>query len=80
MKTINLKNQNNQTLPAEIRSYENGVMVVLVKEFETARLAMIELRNTGGDTWSSSGGEYTGTYPAQEFTTGGTVLVRVPKK
>jgi hypothetical protein len=80
MKTINLKNQNNQTLPAEIRSYENGVMVVLVKDFKTAKLVMTELTNVGGDTWSSAGGEYTGTYPGQEFVTGGTVLVRVPKK
>ena len=80
MKTINLKNQNNQTLPAEIRSYENGVMIVLVKEFKSAKLIMIEMTNTGGDNWSSAGGEYTGTYPSQEFTTGGTILVRVPKK
>ena len=80
MKTINLKNQNNQTLPAEIRSYENGVMVVLVKEFESAKLLMIEMTNTGGDNWSSSDGEYTGTYSSKEFTAGGTVLVKVPKK
>lgn len=80
MKTINLKNQSNQTLPAEIRSYENGVMVVLVKEFETAKLASVELICGGGDEWTSKDGKYTATYPGQEFTTGGTVLVRVPKK
>ena len=80
MKTINLKNRNNQTLPAEIRSYDNGVLVVLVKEFDSAKLLMIEMTNTSGDNWTSKDGEYTGTYPSQEFVTGGTVLIKVPKK
>lgn len=80
MKTINLKNQNNQSLPAEIRSYENGVLVVLVKQFETSKLLMIEMTNTYADVWTSRNGEYTGVYPASEFTSGGTTLVRVPKK
>jgi hypothetical protein len=80
MKTIKVKNQSNQSLPAEIRSYSNGVMVVLIKEFETAKLLMVELRSTSGDNWASSNGEYTATISKAEFEDGGEILVRIPKK
>jgi hypothetical protein len=79
MKTLTVLH-NGQQLPAEIRSYENGEMTVLVKDFETAKLDSVKLANTDGDNWASEDGQFTAVFPKDEFVSGGTVLVRVPKK
>ena len=80
MKTIKVKNQSNQQLPAEVRSYKNGVMTILVKEYETAKLVMVEMRSNGANSWASSDGKYTTILAKDEFEDGGEILVRIPKK
>lgn len=79
MKTLTVLH-NDQQLPAEIRSYENGEMTVLVKSFETAKLDSVKLVNMDGDNWASADGLFKAVFPKDQFVTGETVLVRVPKK
>lgn len=80
MKIVKVKNKNSQQLPAEIRSYGDGKMVVLVKSFETAKLTAIEMLSEDGVSWASVDGEYSCQYDGENFTKAPDVLVRVPKK
>jgi hypothetical protein len=55
-------------------------MTILVKEYETAKLVMVEMRSNGANSWASSDGKYTTTLAKDEFEDGGEILVRIPKK
>jgi len=81
MKTLNvLEISTGLNHPAEIRSYDNGEMTVLVKDFETARMDTVKLKNIAGDNWTSDDSKYTASYPKDAFTTATETLVRVSKK
>lgn len=78
MKTVKLlKNDTNQSIPAEVRKIENGSMVVLLKDFDSSKLQMIELTKSDDDTWTN--GVYSCTFTSEDMG-GGEKLVRVPKK
>jgi hypothetical protein len=55
-------------------------MTILVKEYETSKLAIVEMSSTGTDSWASADGKYTTTLAKDEFEDGGEILVRIPKK
>jgi hypothetical protein len=55
-------------------------MTILVKEYETAKLVMVEMRSNGANSWASSDGKYTTILAKDEFEDGGEILVRIPKK
>ena len=79
MKIVKVKNTNtNLELPAELRVYTPEQVVVLIKEFDTAKLINREMTSTDGVNWATGDGEYTCEIPKNEFDY--TVLVKVPKK
>ena len=81
MKTLKLLQTSNQLqVPAEIRSYDKNTMVVLVKDFLTAKVSVVELVSKDANNWESKDGAYTCNYSKDEFETGEEILVRVPKK
>lgn len=78
MKTVKVLNsETNQTFPAEVRSIEGKNMVVLFKQFDTAKLTMVVLTKGSDDVWSN--GAYSCTFTVEDMG-GGEKLVRVPKK
>jgi hypothetical protein len=79
MKIVKVKNTNtNLESPAELRVYTPEQVVVLIKEFDTAKLITREMTSTDGVNWVTVDGEYTCDIPKNEFDF--TVLVKVPKK
>jgi hypothetical protein len=79
MKIVKVKNTNtNLESPAELRVYTPEQVVVLIKEFETAKLISREMTSNDGVNWVTVDGEYTCEIPKNEFDF--TVLVKVPKK
>lgn len=74
------RTDNNRSEPAEIRSFENGVMTLMVKDYETAKMSLVNMTNIGGEDWKSADGKYTCKFAKDGFTSAGEVLVRVPKK
>jgi hypothetical protein len=79
MKIVKVKNTDtNLESPAELRVYTPEQVVVLIKEFETAKLITREMTSNDGVNWATGDGEYTCTIPKNEFDF--TVLVKVPKK
>lgn len=79
MNIVKVKNTaTNLEIPAELRIYTPNQVVVLIKEFETAKLISQELTSTDGVNWVSSDGVYSCEIPKNKFDY--TVLVKVPKK
>jgi hypothetical protein len=79
MKIVKVKNTDtNLEMPAELRVYTPEQVVVLVKQFDTAKLITREMTSNDGVNWVTSDGEYTCTIPKNEFEY--TVLVKVAKK
>jgi len=80
MITVKVKKTNtgNET-PAEVRSITDGILTVLVKDFETATLVAKQFTKSSGNLWTTNGGEYS-LELTQEMIGGGEILVRVPKK
>jgi len=81
MKIVKVKNTDtNLELPAELRVYTPEQVVVLIKEFDTAKLISQEMTSVDGINWTTTGGEYTCEIPKDSFEYDkGTVLVRVAK-
>jgi hypothetical protein len=75
VKKINSGNE----IPAEVRSITDGLLTVLIKDFETATLFAKQFQKSEGTTWISEGGEYSCEITDEMFN-GGEILVRVPKK
>jgi hypothetical protein len=82
MKIVKVKDTNtNLELPAELRVYTPEQVVVLIKEFETAKLISKEMSSQDGINWTTSDGAYTCEIAKNTFEFDkGSVLVRVPKK
>jgi hypothetical protein len=80
MITVKVKKNNtgNQT-PAEVRSITDGILTILIKDFETATLIPKQFTKSSGTTWVSQGDEYSCEITDEMFN-GGEILVRVPKK
>lgn len=79
MKIVKVKDTNtNLELPAELRVYTPEQVVVLIKEFETAKMISKEMSSQDGINWTTSDGAYTCEIPKNSFEH--TVLVKVPKK
>jgi hypothetical protein len=79
MKIVKVKHTDtNLELPAELRVYTPEQVVVIIKEFDTAKLITREMASKDGVNWASSDDEYTCMIPKNEFEY--TVLVKVPKK
>jgi len=79
MKIVKVKNTNtNLESPAELRVYTPEQVVVIIKEFDTAKLITREMTSNDGVNWATDDGEYTCEIPKNEFDF--TVLVKVPKK
>jgi hypothetical protein len=79
MKIVKVKDTDtNLELPAELRVYTPEQVVVLIKEFETAKLITREMTSNDGVNWATADGAYTCMIPKNEFDY--TVLVKVPKK
>jgi hypothetical protein len=81
MKIVKVKNTNtNLESPAEIRTYTPDQVVVLIKDFETAKLFSQDMTSEDGINWVTDDGLYTCEIPKDMFEYDkGTVLVRVPK-
>jgi hypothetical protein len=82
MKIVKVKNTDtNLEIPAELRIYTPEQVVVLIKEFETAKLIRQEMTSEDGVNWTTSDGAYTCEIAKDSFEYDkGSVLVRVPKK
>jgi hypothetical protein len=82
MKTVKVKDTNtNLELPAELRVYTPEQVVVLIKEFDTAKLVRQEMTSEDGINWTTADNAYTCEIAKDTFEFDkGTVLVRVPKK
>lgn len=82
MKIVKVKNTDtNIELPAELRVYTTEQVVVLIKDFETAKLISQEMTSNDEVNWTTSDGVYTCEIPKNCFEYDkGSVLVRVPKK
>ena len=82
MKIVKVKNTNtNLESPAELRVYTPEQVVVLIKEFDTAKLISQEMISVDGINWTTTGGEYTCEIPKDTFEFDkSSVLVKVPKK
>jgi hypothetical protein len=79
MKIVKVKHTDtNLELPAELRVYTPEQVVVIIKEFDTAKLITREMTSKDGVNWATSDDEYTCMIPKNEFEY--TVLVKVPKK
>jgi hypothetical protein len=79
MKIVKVKDTDtNLELPAELRVYTPEQVVVLIKEFETAKLITREMTSNDGVNWATADSAYTCMIPKNEFDY--TVLVKVPKK
>lgn len=80
MITVKVKKTNtgNET-PAEVRSITDGILTILIKDFETATLTARQFTKSSGTTWVSEGSEYSCEITDDMFN-GGEILVRVPKK
>jgi hypothetical protein len=81
MKIVKVKNTDtNLELPAEVRVYTPNQVVVLIKEFETAKLFRQEMTSEDGVNWTTDDGVYTCEIAKDMFEYDkGTILVRVPK-
>jgi hypothetical protein len=81
MKIVKVKNTDtNLESPAEIRVYTPNQVVVLIKDFETAKLFSQDMTSVDGINWVTDDGLYTCEIPKDMFEYDkGTVLVRVPK-
>jgi hypothetical protein len=82
MKIVKVKDTDtNLELPAELRVYTPEQVVVLIKEFETAKLITREMTSNDGVNWVTADGAYTCEIAKNTFEFDkGSVLVRVPKK
>lgn len=82
MKIVKVKNTDtNLEIPAEVRVYTPNQVVVLIKEFQTAKLFRQEMTSQDGINWATEDGLYTCEIPKDMFDYDkGTVLVRVAKK
>jgi len=80
MITLKVKKTNtgNET-PAEVRSITDGILTVLIKDFETASLVTKQFTKSSENLWTTNGGEYSCEITDDMFN-GGEILVRVPKK
>ncbi len=79
MKIVKVKNTNtNLESPAELRVYTPEQVVVIIKEFDTAKLITREMTSKDGVNWVTGDDEYTCMIPKNAFDY--TVLVKVPKK
>jgi hypothetical protein len=80
MITVKVKKTNtgNET-PAEVRSITDGILTVLIKDFETATLVAKQFTKNTGDLWTTADEEYS-LELSQEDLGGGEILVKVPKK
>jgi hypothetical protein len=81
MKIVKVKNTvTNLESPAEIRTYTPTQVVVLIKDFETAKLFSQEMTSEDGINWVTDDGVYTCEIAKDMFEYDkGTILVRVPK-
>jgi len=82
MKIVKVKNTNTDLeSPAEVRVYTPNQVVVLIKEFETAKLFKQEMTSEDGINWVTDDGVFTCEIPKDMFDYDtGSVLVKVPKK
>jgi hypothetical protein len=82
MKIVKVKNTNTDLeSPAEVRVYTPNQVVVLIKEFETAKLFKQEMTSEDGINWITDDGVFTCEIPKDMFDYDtGSVLVKVPKK